>query len=184
MRCDRGTSSLFHRPPLRQRRQPLIQPGDLRLRGGEPSPALLDDLGRSPVDERGVGQLAFGRLARPRPRPRGLSPAAAARPRRRCPTEVSSSTIIPSAWTEAFGVKATPSPGCGQPQQGPDRPLVRAPARVAPMPSNTAGTGWLGRRPWSERNRRTAVTSRISDSISASAAGSAAGSRAAASCPR
>ena len=51
---------------------------------------------------------------------------------------------------------------------------------VPPIPASTAGTGWPGRRPWSERNRRTSVTSAMSEPISASAAGSRAGCAAAA----
>ena len=41
---------------------------------------------------------------------------------------------------------------------------------MASIPASRAGTRWPGRRPWSERNRRISVTSRISDAISASAA--------------
>ena len=41
------------------------------------------------------------------------------------------------------------------------------------MPTSRAATRWPGRSPWSERNRRISVTSRITDEISASAWASA-----------
>ena len=40
------------------------------------------------------------------------------------------------------------------------------------MPASRAATRWLGRSPWSERNRRISVTSRITEEISASASAS------------
>jgi len=85
------------------------------------------------------------------------------------PAAVSSSTVTPSACRDAVGVKPSPA-GVSR-----SSALMAAswPASGVPaIPARTAGTCCPGRRPWSDRNRRTSVTSAISEPISASAAGS------------
>src|SRR6185312_11424248 len=80
---------------------------------------------------------------------------------------VSSSTVTPQACTDAVGANASP----GAVSRSRARIAASCPASgVPPIPVSAAGTGWVGRSPWSERNRRTSVTSCISAPISASAA--------------
>src|SRR6185312_15174057 len=86
----------------------------------------------------------------------------------------SSSTVTPQACTDAVGANASP----GTDSRSRARIAASWPASgVPPIPVSAAGTGWVGRSPWSERNRRTSVTSCISAVISASAAGSAKAAR-------
>ena len=78
--------------------------------------------------------------------------------------------MIPSTSSEADGVKP--------PAGGSSRSSARicfscAASGVPSISASRAATRWLGRSPWSERNRRISVTSRISDEISASAWASA-----------
>ena len=85
------------------------------------------------------------------------------------PAAVSSSTVTCSASTVAVGVNPSP----GGVSRSSERMLGSCAASAVPaIPPSAAGTGCPGRSPWSERNRRTSVTSRISESISASAAAS------------
>ncbi len=82
---------------------------------------------------------------------------------------VSSSTVTFSASTEVVGRNCGP----GSLSRSSARMLPSWPDRAPPAsPVSAAGTCCPGRSPWSERNRRTSVTSRITEAISASAAGS------------
>ena len=77
---------------------------------------------------------------------------------------------MPSTSIDADAVK----PSAAGSSRTRDRIRASCPASgVASMPASRAATRWLGRRPWSERNRRISVTSRIIEAISASAARSA-----------
>ena len=71
----------------------------------------------------------------------------------------------------AWRVAAKPSPAASS--RASDRISGScAASRRRPRPSSRAATRWPGRSPWSERNRRTSVTTRCSAATSASAASS------------
>ena len=123
--------------------------------------------------ERGVGQLALGLLEPPSARRRGPSPAGAARRPRRSPAAVSSSHGAPAPARPRWRSARSPSPGSVEPEQraGCWRSMSGQ-HRAADRRPGARGPAGAGRSPWSERNRRTSVTSRCSAAISASAAGS------------
>ena len=76
----------------------------------------------------------------------------------------------PSTSSDADAVK----PSAGRSSRSSDLIRSSCPASGVPaMPASRAATRWLGRSPWSERNRRISVTRRIIEATSASAPGSA-----------
>ena len=153
----------------RQRVELRGDPLDVGLGRGQPRPASWPRPAPAPWRGSLVAELRRRRCA--------CSFCAAARslvqPPRSAATSIapdrSSSTVRPaptatrSARTRRPAARAGSAPG----------PAARArPGR--PRPARRAGpaTRWPGRRPWSDRNRRTSVTTSCSAAISASAAGS------------
>ena len=138
------------------------------LGGGQALPGLLDHLGRGLGGEAGVGELAL----RP-PHLVGGGTRSFSIRRRSAATSmapaVSSSTVTPSACTDPVGA----NPSAGADRRSSARMLASCPASgVRSRPASAAATRCPGRSPWSDRNLRTWVTSRISEAISASASGS------------
>ena len=162
-RCGRLT--------MRQRLQRGGDPRQVGLGRGEPVPDLRDHrLGRL-VDERRRCRAWPGTARPPSRRPPGPSSAGPARRRRRSCPRVSSATRDAAgdrqrrAWPRSRRRARPAGPATGSAARA--RRCRRRPARRAGRPP--AGSGCS---PWSERNRRTSVTTRCSAASSASAASS------------